>query len=121
MSQQLALQLGGVALDVALAKEPETTRQIAMLAFGVGGTVGVLLPYSRKHESEADELGLYFMAMAGYNPEGAIAFWERMMASNSASPPEFLSTHPATQTRINDLKANMPRAIEYYNRSRNRQ
>lgn len=117
LSQQLAMQLGGVALDVALAREPEETRQLAMLAFGVGGTLGVLLPYSRKHESEADELGLYFMAMAGYNPEHAVIFWQGMMAMNSASPPEFLSTHPATQTRINNLKSKMNRAIVYYNQS----
>jgi predicted Zn-dependent protease len=117
LSQQLALQLGGVALDVALAKEPETTRQLALTAFGVGSQVGVLLPYSRKHESEADELGLYFMAMAGYNPRQAVAFWERMMAMSKGSPPEFLSTHPSDQTRINNLNAKMNKALEYYQKS----
>jgi predicted Zn-dependent protease len=96
LSQQLAVQLGGVALDVALSNEPDMTRQLADLAFGVGSTLGVILPYSRKHESEADELGLYFMAMAGYNPQTAIQFWERMAEAGAANPapPEFLSTHP---------------------------
>jgi predicted Zn-dependent protease len=117
MSQQLAVQFGGMALDVALTNKPEETRQLALTAFGVGSTLGVLLPYSRQHESEADELGLYFMAMAGYNPEAAVAFWQRMMAAGKGAPPEFLSTHPSSQTRINDLKANMKKAMEYYNAS----
>jgi predicted Zn-dependent protease len=117
MSQELAVQLSGMALDVALAQKPEATRQIAMSAFGVGSQVGVLLPYSRKHESEADELGLYFMAMAGYNPTKAIDFWQRMMAQNTGTPPEFLSTHPSDQTRINQLKGKMNKALEFYNKS----
>jgi predicted Zn-dependent protease len=117
MSQELAVQFGGMALDVALAQKPEATRQIALSAFGVGSSVGVLLPYSRKHESEADELGLYFMAMAGYNPAKAIDFWQRMMEQSKGAPPEFLSTHPSDQTRINQLKAKMGKAMEFYNKS----
>jgi predicted Zn-dependent protease len=117
MSQELAVQLSGMALDVALAEKPEATRQIALSAFGVGSSVGVLLPYSRKHESEADELGLYFMAMAGYNPTKAIDFWQRMMAQNKGTPPEFLSTHPSDQTRIDQLKAKMGKAMDFYNKS----
>jgi predicted Zn-dependent protease len=117
LSQQLAVQMGGVALSVALAKEPETTRNLAMGAFGAGSALGVLLPYSRKHESEADELGLYFMAMAGYNPVHAVNFWQRMKAMSQGNPPEFLSTHPATQTRINNLNSKMNKALVYYNQS----
>jgi predicted Zn-dependent protease len=117
MSQELAVQLSGMALDVALAQKPEATRQIALSAFGVGSSVGVLLPYSRKHESEADELGLYFMAMAGYNPAKSIDFWQRMMEQSKGAPPEFLSTHPSDQTRINQLKAKMGKAMDFYDKS----
>jgi predicted Zn-dependent protease len=117
MSQELAVQMGGMALDVALQQKPESTRQIALAAFGVGSSLGVLLPYSRKHESEADELGLYFMAMAGYNPTKAVDFWKRMMEHNQGAPPEFLSTHPSDQTRIDYLNTRMTKALEYYNKS----
>jgi predicted Zn-dependent protease len=115
MSQQLALQMGGIALSEALRTQKEETINLAMLAFGVGAQVGVLLPYSRTHESEADELGLYFMAMAGYNPQTAPDFWKRMEARSSARPPEFLSTHPDPANRIEHLNQVMPKAMEYYN------
>jgi predicted Zn-dependent protease len=74
----------------------------------------VLLPYSREHELEADKLGLIFMAMAGFNPETSIRFWERMSASGGAKPPDFLSTHPSDASRINSIKANMPEIMKYY-------
>ena len=77
--------------------------------------MGVLLPYSRTHEAEADELGLYFMAMAGYNPQAAPDFWKRMEAKASARPPEFLSTHPDPSNRMANLERLMPKAMEYYN------
>ncbi|MBN2350125.1 MAG: M48 family metallopeptidase [Bacteroidales bacterium] len=118
MTQQLAVQVGGLALAEALQKEPEKTRNLALLAFGVGSQVGFLLPYSRTHETEADELGLYFMAMAGYNPQTAPAFWERMQAKSQGSPPEFLSTHPNPGERIKHLQSIMPKAMEYYNKGR---
>jgi predicted Zn-dependent protease len=114
MSEQLVVQMGGVALSEALKTQKETTRQLAMLAFGVGSNLGVMLPFSRTHESEADELGLYFMAMAGYDPRTAPAFWERMQAQGSARMPEFLSTHPDPVNRIKDLQKRMPKALEYY-------
>jgi len=114
MSQQLAIQMGGIALSEALKTQKQETIDLAMLAFGVGAQVGVMLPYSRTHESEADELGLYFMAMAGYNPQTAIAFWERMEAMSTARPPEFLSTHPDPSNRISKLQRIMPKAMEYY-------
>jgi len=116
LSQMLALQLGGMALNEALIKEPVATRQLAMTAFGLGAEVGVQLPYSRVQETEADRLGLIFMAMAGYDPRRAIAFWERMASRNTAKPPEFLSTHPADKTRIGNIKKFLPEALDYYNR-----
>jgi predicted Zn-dependent protease len=114
MSQGLLEQGLGTALAVAVQKEPATTQQLWMTAFGVGAQVGVLLPFSRTQESEADHLGLIFMAMAGYDPHVAVPFWERMAAQGGSKPPEFLSTHPADQTRIDALKKLMPEAMKYY-------
>jgi len=115
MSQQLLINMGGIALSEALETEKEQTQQLALLAFGVGTQLGVSLPYSRTHESEADELGLYFMAMAGYDPRTAPAFWERMEQAGGARPPEFLSTHPDPLNRMQHLQEIMPKAMEYYN------
>ncbi len=118
MSQMLLTQLGGVALSKALEDKPEQTQQIWMTAFGLGAQVGVLLPYSRLHENEADHLGLIFMAMAGYDPNTAVGFWERMAKEKGGqAPPEFLSTHPSDQTRINKIKALIPEAMQYYKKS----
>jgi predicted Zn-dependent protease len=114
MSQQLAIQMGGIALSEALKTQKQQTIDLALLAFGVGATVGVELPFSRTHELEADELGLYFMAMAGYDPRLAPEFWERMAAKSTSRPPEFLSTHPDPSNRIQHLNQIMPRALEYY-------
>lgn len=115
MSQALLAQLGGVALSVALNDKPQQTQQLFMAAYGLGAQVGVLLPYSRLQESEADKLGLIFMAMAGYNPREAVDFWQRMeQQSKSGAPPQFLSTHPSHETRIESLKEEMPQAMKYY-------
>lgn len=115
MSQGLIQQLGGVAIAVALNEKPQETQQLAMAAYGVGSTLFGILPYSRLQESEADKLGLVFMAMAGYNPQEAPAFWQRMEAqSQGAQPPQFLSTHPSHETRIKDLNNFMPKAMKYY-------
>jgi len=114
MSQQLAIQMGGIALSEALSKQKQETIDLAMVAFGVGSQLGVQLPYSRTHESEADELGLYFMAMAGYDPNEAPAFWERMEKMSPERPPEFLSTHPDPANRVAHLNSIMPKAMEYY-------
>jgi predicted Zn-dependent protease len=83
----------------------------------VGTQVGIQLPYSRTHELEADELGLYFMAMAGYDPRVAPDFWKRMDARSGARPPEFLSTHPDPSNRVEQLNRLMPKAVEYYHQS----
>lgn len=115
MSQELAIQMGGMALNEAMKEQKEETIALAMLAFGVGSQLGVQLPYSRTHESEADELGLYFMAMAGYNPRVAPEFWGRMNEKGGERPPEFLSTHPDPSNRIAHLNEIMPKAMEYYN------
>lgn len=114
MSEGLVQQLGGVALAVALKDQPEKTQSLFMSAYGVGSTVGVMLPFSRLQESEADHLGLIFMAMAGYDPHEAIDFWKRMEQQGGSTPPEFLSTHPSHSTRIENLKKWMPEAMKYY-------
>ncbi len=113
MSEGLLVQFGGNALSVALAQKPALTQQLFQQAYGVTTALGTL-KYSRSQESEADKMGLVFAAMAGYNPEVAISFWERMAASGGQKPPELLSTHPSDETRIKDLKAFMPEAKKYY-------
>ena len=115
MSQALLQQLGGIALQVAVANKPAETQNLFMTAYGIGSTVGGILPFSRKEESEADKYGLYFAAMGGYNPQEAIPFWERMTAAGGAKPPEFLSTHPSDQARMEKIKGYMPQALKYYN------
>ncbi len=115
MSQGLIASFGSVALDKALETKSAETRAIFSAAYGVGTTVGVMLPFSRMHESEADRLGLIFMAMAGYDPHNAVDFWSRMAAmKGGAAPPEFLSTHPSDQTRIKKIQAALPEAMGYY-------
>ncbi len=116
MSNYLLISLGGVALDVALREQEAQTRQMAMIAYGAGATVGYILPYSRRAESEADELGLYYSARAGYDPREAPRFWERMAEAfeGQAGMPTFLATHPSHGTRVRDLEKIMPRAMRYY-------
>ena len=114
MSQGLLASMGGIALSVALSKKPQQTRELFMTAFGVGATVGLLLPYSRLHESEADRIGLMLMARAGYDPKEAVPFWERMNKKEGPRPPEFLSTHPAPTSRQANLKTYIPEALPYY-------
>lgn len=115
MSQGLIQQLGGVALSVALANKPAATQNLFMNAYGIGTNVGVMLPFSRNDEYEADKFGLRFAAMAGYNPQEAIPLWQRMeKASGGNKPPEFLSTHPSEGNRIARLQEEMPEALKYY-------
>ncbi len=112
MSQQMGVQAVAAGLQVALSEKPAQTQAIYMGAFGLGAQYGMLLPYSRTHESEADKMGLVFMAMAGYNPEVAVDFWTRM-AQGGSSVPEFLSTHPSDDTRIKNIKEFLPKAKTY--------
>ncbi|MBN2174344.1 MAG: M48 family metallopeptidase [Bacteroidales bacterium] len=122
MSQGLVQQLGGLALSVALQDKPEQTQALFFTAYAVGTTYGVMLPYSRLHESEADKLGLIFMAMAGYDPYEAPEFWERMKAqSQGDQPPEWMSTHPSHQSRIDELNAYIPKAMKHYKKGQNNQ
>ncbi|MDF7799518.1 M48 family metallopeptidase [Pontiellaceae bacterium B1224] len=112
VSHQMIQQGGGV-LAAYFSKDSDY-HEAVMMAYGLGSQYGVMLPYSRGHESEADHMGLIFMAMAGYNPEDAVEFWQRMGAAGGDKPPEFLSTHPSDQTRVRELREHMPEALEYY-------
>jgi predicted Zn-dependent protease len=114
MSQQLLVQLGGIALNEAVKNKPEETKSIYNTAYGIGSQVGVMLPYSREHELEADKLGLIFMALAGFDPQTAVGFWERMSTIGGDKPPEFMSTHPSDARRINEIKKAMPEIMKYY-------
>jgi predicted Zn-dependent protease len=113
MSQQLLVQAGGIGLAIAMSEKPQLTQDLFMLSYGISSTLGVL-SYSRKHESEADKMGMVFMAMAGFNPEEAVPFWERMAASGGAKPPELISTHPSNERRISDIQEFLPLAMTYY-------
>ncbi len=115
MSQGLLVQLGGLGLQVAMSQKPQETQNIFLQSYGVASTLGTL-KYSRVHESEADKMGLVFMAMAGYDPSVAISFWERMAKQGGAKTLEILSTHPSDETRIKDIKAYLPEAQKYYKR-----
>jgi predicted Zn-dependent protease len=115
MSQGMVAQLAGVGLSVAVGDSSPATRNAVMGAFGLGAQVGVLLPFGRSQESEADHIGMILMAKAGYDPATALKLWQRMEAqAGGASPPEFLSTHPSYQTRQEDIRAWIPEAEGYY-------
>lgn len=114
MSQQMLIQVGNAAVAYALKDKPEQTKALLGAAIGFGANYGVMLPFSRKHELEADRLGLIFMTIAGYNAEEAIAFWTRMSsASSGKKPAEFMSTHPSDAHRIKQIKALMPEVMTY--------
>jgi predicted Zn-dependent protease len=116
LQQNLAqTALTGVAMSLS---DMDYDKQRAVMgALGVGAQFGVLMPFSRQHESEADAIGLHYMARAGYDPRESIGFWQRMERAGGAQPPEFLSSHPSHGTRIGQLQAEMPRAVEEYNQS----
>ena len=114
LSQQMLLQYGASLTDVLLTNKPEATRTGINALYGIGAQFGVMLPFSRKHEYEADQLGLIFLAMAGYDPNEAVAFWERMAANGKNAPMEFMSTHPSDVNRIAKLKEMIPEAMKYY-------
>jgi predicted Zn-dependent protease len=113
MSQSMIMAAGGTTINVLTSQKPETARALFITAYGLGSTLGSLA-YSRKHESEADKMGLVFMAMAGYNPMEAPKFWQRMSAQGGQKPPQLLSTHPSDASRIRELNTFMPQALKYY-------
>jgi predicted Zn-dependent protease len=116
MSQGLLQQMGGITLSAAIANKPAETRALFMGGYGVVSTVGGILPFSRKHELEADRFGLIFAAMAGYDPREAEAFWVRMSNASGAGnkPPEFFSTHPSDETRVAKVREYAQEAMKYY-------
>lgn len=114
LSQQMLTQYGAALTDILLSNKSAATQQTINILYGLGANVGVMLPYSRKHEYEADELGLIFMAMAGYDPREAVGFWERMAANGKGAALEMLSTHPSDVNRIKKLKELLPGALKYY-------
>ena len=114
MSQAMGIALGGVILNTALRDKSSTDRMIAGGAYGVGTTVGMALPFSRKQEREADHRGIFYSAMAGYDPRAAISFWKKMQARKKRKMPQFLSTHPDPGNRIEFLQSNMDKAYALY-------
>ena len=119
MSVGILAQLGAVGLNVALRNKDPQTISAVNAAFGTGITLGGILPFNRKQESEADRIGLIYMAKAGYDPRESVGFWKRMASANAGkpTPPEFISTHPNHGTRISNLNKWMPEAIDIYNKS----
>jgi predicted Zn-dependent protease len=114
MSQELLAQYGATAVNVALSNKSETVQTVGNTVFGLGAQLGVMLPYSRKHELEADYMGLVFMTMAGYNPETAISFWRKMAAaSGNRNAPDFMSTHPNDSKRISEIQRYLPEMEKY--------
>jgi predicted Zn-dependent protease len=123
ISRGLLMQMGGQVLSAALQTQGAATQQLVMAAYGIGGKVGVALPHSRGQELEADEIGLLYMARAGYDPRSAVAFWKRFSAYNARHgerSPEFLSTHPVDDTRIAQLQQLLPKAMAAYQSSQGR-
>ncbi|MEG1188758.1 MAG: M48 family metallopeptidase, partial [Bacteroidales bacterium] len=114
ISQQMLVQTGGSVLNALLGAKSTTTQNIVSSIYGLGANYGVMLPFSRKQEYEADKLGLIFMAMAGYNPAEAVEFWNRMSNGSTASTPEFMSTHPADANRIKYLRSILPEIKNNY-------
>ncbi len=114
MSQQVLAQYGAGILGQALSGKSAAIQQIAGQVYGLGANYGVILPFSRKHESEADNIGLVFMRLAGYNPEVAVDFWKKMSSSSTASVPEIASTHPSDARRIADIEKELPSVMKNY-------
>jgi len=118
MSAELLRGIGGVAAAVGTRDMDEEERALVLAAYGIGTQVGIMLPYSRTHETQADRLGLMIAARSGYDPRAALAFWQKMARASSGAPPEFLSTHPGYDTRMQTLQEAMPDALNAYHASR---
>ncbi len=117
MSQEMLAQYGASILSVSLANKSQITQALAGQIYGIGSQYAVALPFSRKHETEADYMGLVFMTMAGYNPDVAVRFWQKMSASSGGKVPEFLSTHPSDERRIKDIQADLPKIKAQYGKT----
>lgn len=120
VSQQMTAQIAGagLALGLGLSEVDNTSARLALAAFGATATYGVIMPYSRTQESEADHIGLIYSAAAGYDPRRSVILWQRMANQGGARPPEFLSTHPSENTRIQRLQAQIPQVMPLYERSK---
>lgn len=116
MTQQLLAAGGALAIQYGTQSLPTLERHGLLAAYGAGSSLGILLPYSRQHESEADKIGLIYSAQAGYDPRLALDFWQRMQAEQGNSPPEFLSSHPSDATRMRQLQQYMPIALQAYSK-----
>ena len=114
MSQQLMAQYGGAILGGVLGGQSSAIQQLGSTVYGLGAQYGVMLPFSRKHESEADYMGMILMTMAGYNPNNAVTFWQKMSANGQNTTPEFMSSHPSDATRIAAIKKNLPDVIQKF-------
>lgn len=108
ISQEMLAQYGAQILSQSLSQKSAAIQNMANKVYGIGAQYGVVLPFSRKHESEADYMGLIFMTMAGYNPDVAINFWKKMSAGGGAQVPEIMSTHPSDARRISDIQKALP-------------
>lgn len=117
-SSQMLQQAGLAAVAVGTMNKSEAERQTWLAAYGIGSSLGVILPFSRNQELEADRLGLMYAALAGYDPQEAIPLWRRMGSAGGGKPPEFASTHPSDETRIAELQKMMPQAMEYYRKAK---
>ena len=113
MSQALLAQFGAAIVNEALSTKSAAVQTLGNSVFGLGAQLGVMLPYSRQHEYEADHLGLILMTLAGYNPESAVSFWQKMSAGGSGGTIEFMSTHPSDEHRIAELQKRLPEMARY--------
>ncbi|MCV6636446.1 M48 family metallopeptidase [Candidatus Albibeggiatoa sp. nov. NOAA] len=120
VSQQMLVQTGMEVAQAIFSNPESQTAQVALGALGLGTQFGILLPFSRKHETEADELGLQIMARAGFQPQESVNLWVNMGKGSEGAPPEFMSTHPSHETRINDLQSQMHYAQQLYQQSTSR-
>lgn len=118
MSNAMLVQFGGIGLSLALAQRPAATQDLFLSLYGISSNIGIMLPYSRLHEAEADRIGLMLMARAGYDPREAVHLWERMSRQSGARSPEILSTHPAPESRIANIRSLIPEVMPYYRKTR---
>lgn len=117
MSAELLRGLGGLVAVAGTADMEEDDRALVLAAYGLGTQLGIMLPYSRSHETQADRLGLMIAARSGYDPRAALRFWDKMAQANAGGMPEFLSTHPGYETRNRTLQEAMPEALRLYQAS----